>query len=395
MAIRRFPMGHIHERSFHETARRLEAERMSAPALVDDALRQTPRDRWSTLAERSDLITIGAIEHLETALNAEITRDPKRAYALARLALSLAEALPPHSYPTITLAQTRARAWKDVGKLLSYLSRHAEADQAFAEAERCIEPSIALDHDLAILRLNRAINYLESDRPREAVALLTWCRTVFQDHRDTGRVVLTNFYEGRVQQSLHQYREARETYLLLIASHSEIPKQTLAALHQSIGLCSIDLKDYRAAEDNLQKAITLHNELGQTLDALKGEHGRGRLLIRQGYPRRGLAVLRPVRHQYLKHSLAEEAGLCGFEMVGALLMLDEFEKAERLARTIMNEFLAAAMNARALTALGYLTEAIVSRKASPTLVDEVYDYVLSLRTKPEREFTQLPSTAAD
>ena len=201
--------------------------------------------------------------------------------------------------------------------------------------------------------------------------------------------------DSRVQQALHQYREARETYLLLIASHSDIPKPTLAALHQSVGLCSIELKDDRAAEDNLQKAITLHNERGQTLDAVKGDHGRGRLLIRQGHLKRGLAVLRPVRHQYLIHSLAEEAGLCGFEMVGALLMLDEFEKAERLARTIMNEFLLAALNVRALTALGYLTEAIMSRQASPKLVDHVYEYVLSLRTKPEREFTQLPSTDAD
>ena len=192
------------------------------------------------------------------------------------------------------------------------------------------------------------------------------------------------------------YREARETYLLLIALTSNIPKPTLAALHQSIGVCSVELGDFGAAEDNLEIAITLHKQLGQTLDAAKGDHGRGILLIRRGFPRRALGVLRQVRHQYLKHSLAEEAGLCGLEMVEALLLLGESDKAERLARTIVSEFLAASLNTRALTALGYLTEAIAAKNASPEMAAHVYDYVLSLRTEPEREFTQLPlPTGAD
>lgn len=64
-----------------------------------------------------------------------------------------------------------------------------------------------------------------------------------------------------------------------------------------------------------------------------------------------------VRHQYLDHSLAEEAGLCGLEMVECHLMLGEYDKAERLARTIASEFLAASLNHRTLTALDWVTPA--------------------------------------
>ena len=394
MGVTRFPLGHIRERERQEIASRLDAERLSAPSLVDEALRRTPRDQWHTLAQRPNLATIGVIEHLEKLLDAEMTREPKRAEALARLALTLSEALPPHTYPAITLAQTNARSWKNVGKVLSYLARHDDANEAFTRAIRCLEPYFALAHDRAIVHLNLAINYLESDRTSEALELLASCKEIFHDHADAGRFVLASFYEGRVQQHLRHYREAREIYLLLLASSSDIPKPTLAAIHHSIGICSMELKDYRAAEDNFRKTIALTQELGQTLDTAKGEHGRAILLIRQGYPSHGLTTLSRVRHQYLKHSLAEEAGICGVDMVGAMLMLGNFEKAEHLARTIISEFLAAGLNTRALTALGYLTEAIASQEASPKLANHVREYVLSLRTNPEREFTQLPPTDA-
>lgn len=388
MAVRRFPTGLIREREFYATLHRLRQERATAPKIVDHALRRTPIDQWNTLQERPEFLTAGAIEHIGKLLDASMGRNPTRAHALSLLALSFAETLPADSYPPVILAQIRATAWKDVGKVLSYLARHTEADRAFDEAERHVEPYAALEHDHAIIQLNRAINYIESNRPHEALPILAYCKEVFSAHADNGLFILSGFYEGRLHHESHHYREAREIYLLLIASASNIPKATLAALHQSIGLCSTELGDYAAAEDNLRKGIELHIELGQLLDAVKGDHARGMLLLRRGYPKHALAVLRVVRHQYLKNSLAEEAGLSGLRMVEALLTLGEFDKADRLARTIMSEFLAASLSTRALTALGYLTEAIASQKASPAVASHVYDYVLSLRKEPEREYEQ-------
>ena len=107
-------------------------------------------------------------------------------------------------------------------------------------------------------------------------------------------------------------------------------------------LCSIELKDFKTAEDNLQKATDLHAELAQPLDAVRVDHARGILLIRQGNAKEALTVLSPVRHQYRKHSFAEEAGLAGLLMVEAMLMMGDNEQAEHLARTIASEFLAAA-----------------------------------------------------
>ncbi len=387
--VRRFPLANVRAHEFYETARRLQNERSLAPRFVDTVLRETPRSSWLTLVERADLLTCGAVEYLCTLVSEKITHDLKYAEALANLATALADAIPGGEYPAVTVGQIRASAWKSLGNVLAALARYDSAVESYTRAGGFIE-EFPLAHDQAVIRLNLAITYLDTERFTEAFGLLAECERVFKDHGDTNLTVLVGFYEGLALHRTKKYREARETYLLLLASSTNIEKATLAALHQSIGYCSTELGDYAAAEDNLSKALALRKEVGQTLDALKVEHYRGILLLRRGLREQGITHLRWVRHQYLKASLAEEAGLCGLEIVGAMLSGGEPDVAEALARTIMNEFLAASLNTRAITALGYLSEAIAEKRASPELAGQIQAYVLSLRSKPEREFPDLP-----
>lgn len=278
--------------------------------------------------------------------------------------VSIAEAILANTYPPIILAQTRSLAWKNLGNVLSALARYPEAVDAYATAGKHIA-GFPLAHDLAVIRLNLAITHLDTERFSEALGLLLECKRVFDAHGDTNLFVLSAFYEGLALQRMRKYREARESYLLLIASTTEIKKSTLAALHQTVGLCSTEIGDFTVAETHLQKAIELHKELNEPLNALRDEHGRGVLLIRRRLLAEGIAHLRSVRHQYLKASLAEEAGLCGLEIVGAVLQTGEHQAAEALARTVMNEFLAASLGSRAITALGYVSEAIAARPQQP------------------------------
>jgi hypothetical protein len=84
--------------------------------------------------------------------------------------------------------------------------------------------------------------------------------------------------------------------------------------------------------------------------------------------------------------MPEEAGLCGLEVVEAMLTLGKASQAESLTRRIIDEFTKAGLNTRAITALGYLTEAIASRNVPRNLVGQVRDYIVSLQTTPERDF---------
>lgn len=371
-------------REFSQMANTLAREWHDAQVRIPRLLEETPRAEWPTLADHPAARTCGALDKLKFILDEKLSTDPTCALEVAELAVGIAENLP-GSYPAITLAQYRAAAIKDYGKTLAALARYDEAFEQFSRAEAYLDDFGFLAYDLAVIRLNLAITYLDIARYADAQPLLTECKRVFDSYGDENLAVLSAFYQGLVLQRLHRYREARRRYVPLLKS-SGILMDTRAAIHQTIGLCSIAIDDYAAAEQNLTSAIALHKELGQVVNVAKDEYARGILLLRQGLLREATEHLRPARHQFLKHNLIEEAGLCGLHMVETYLALGEADRAERLARTIMREFLAASLSTRAITALGYLSEAIASREVSPRLATNVREYVVSLRLSPEREF---------
>ena len=378
---------HARVQEFAATARRLESERAAAANVVERLLKETPREQWPALAERGDLQTCGALEWLGNHVAATLGRDPQHALAVAELAVSIAEAIPEKTYPAPILAQLQAHAWKDLGKALLYLGRFAEALDATDNGQARVSGFGALAHDQAIVGLVRAETLQQIDRFDEALAVLTETKRVFRDHGDDRRLLLASIAEGVLLHRLRKFREAREAYLLLLASmQASMDKDSAACLYNVIGHCSVDLADYDAAEAYLTRAVALFNELGQALQAAKAELGRGRMFVRSGRVERGIAHLRPIRAQFLLGGLIEEAGLCGLEIVDGLLLRGDSSEAVALAREIIAEFTAGSLNKRAISALGYLQEAIAARRASSVTVANVRDYIISLRTWPEREF---------
>lgn len=372
---------------FKAAAQRLATERNDATNTVDRLLRDTPRESWlSDLAEHPKLRTAGALQRLGRLVTHHLNRDAQYALSVAELAAVVAEGLPDGSYPEVAMAQTRAHALKDLGKVLRTLARHPQAIDTFSRAEKFVEPHPALGHDLALVRLHLAFTYQEVDRFTEAFALIRESKQVFAEHGDARMVLIAGITEGALLQRLARYREAREAYLLLLASAKPDPENA-AALHKNIGLCCIELGDFTEAESNLVESTRLYTkQLGQPIEALRAEAGYGRLLIRMGEVERGIAHLKPIRRAFLGQAMAEEAGICALEIIEGLLTRNKPEDAERLARIVIGEFSRARLNKRAITALGYLSRALAAKKASIPLVQNVRDYILSLRTNPEREF---------
>lgn len=383
----------VHE--FSVIARKIQHEREIAATTVDPLLSGTAREQFSLLPEHAALHTFGALERLGNLVTARLHDDPPYGLLLAELAVAIAERIAEPSYPAVLIHQIRGYAWKDLGNALRVMARYGESLQALQRAERYLEIHVALTQDLALARFGLATTLQEMQRYEESLALFAECREVFRRHGDARRVVLSSFAEGVLFQRLRQYRQARETYLLLLASHKDIDRETIAALHHAIGSCCVELGDYPEAEANLLSAIPLYRELGMTVQLQQVEMMRGRLFLRQGDHDLAVSHLRPVRREFLRMSLTEEAGLCGLEIVEALLMMGSAGKvmmAENLARRIVEEFTNASLAARAITALGYLSEAIAARRATAELAREIREFVLSLRAAPEREFARALAT---
>ena len=374
---------------FANTVRRLRVEREAAATQVERLLKRTPRSEWSTLAEHPELSTCGAVERLGILFAGQHGRDPQHALHLTELAVLVAESLPERSYPAPIMAQLLAGAWKDLGKAYRELARNHESVDALRRADRHLDDHAVLAHDRAIVRLDLAVTLQELEQYSESLEYVEESKEVFREHGDTRRLVFCGIFEGVLLQRLKKFRDARETYLVLLSSTANIELASLAALHQAIGFCSIELGDFKTAEANLETALRLNRQLGKPVEVMKAELGRGRLLTRTGKYQPAIDHLRPVRRQFLAAGMSEEAGLCGLEVVEAMLALGKSSQAESLARRIIDEFTKAGLNARAITALGYLTETIASREVPQNLVAQVREYIVSLRTRPERDFADV------
>jgi tetratricopeptide (TPR) repeat protein len=361
LPFRRRPAARREE--FLRFVRQLATERATAPATVDRVFRSTPVERWPELGEHPDLCSYGAVEHLSKVFTETLPRDPQRSFVLAQVAISAVENLPPGLYPALAIAQLRAAAWKDLGTVHRILGRIPDSLDALGTAEEALGSFSGLAHDLAIIRFSLAITYQEVERFEESRTLLIECKEVFRGHGDEHRYALCAFAEGVLLQRLQHFREAREIFLLLLASPESISKESRAAIHRTVGLCSIELGDYHEAEIHLRRSIKLNESLGQRIESLKGRTALGRLFSRRGDAARAIAYLQPVRRELLKDRLIEEAGICGLEIVQGLLLNNEPKQAETLARTIALELTTAGLSKHAIVALGYLTEAITDRPA--------------------------------
>jgi tetratricopeptide (TPR) repeat protein len=371
---------------FAATARRLQREREEA-AFVDALLDETPSSQWPLLAANRAWQTSGVLEALGNRIASILDRDPPEALELAVLETLIADALANDSYPAVVVAQLRAHAWKDRGQALAYLSRYEEALAALDRAEEFIAHFGSLAHDVAIVRFVRATTLQEVGRYDESFTLLHECRIVFRDYGDGRRYFLCRLAEGVLLHRLKRYAAAREQYLLLLAGMNEdVDPVDVACLHNVIGHCSVDLRDFDNAEVHLERAAAMFRELGQPLQAAKAENGRGKLFLARGELARGIAHLHAVRQEFLAAGMVEHAGICGIDIVEALLNRRAAAAAETLARTLVLEFTAAGLNGRAISALAYLRDAIIARRASPAVAMQVREYIVSLRRCPERDF---------
>lgn len=375
-------------REFAATARRLQREREESAELVERVLRETPRADWPRLAEDPGMRNSGVLDRLSREVQRCLDRDPQEALAMSNLATAIAETLPLDAYPAVVLAQMRAQAWKDRGQALCYVSRYDDALAALDRAEQILEPFGTLAHDRATVRLTRATALQEVDRFEESLRLLVECQGIFRDHGDARLQLFCGITRGMLLHRMKRFREAREVYEPLLPAASETDAGTRACLHNNLGSALVELGEFEAANMHLSQALAILTELGRRVDAARTELARGRMLVRKGDIAEGMATLSTVRATFLRHTLVEEAGLCGLEIVDALLQRGEAAHAESLAREIVAEFVEAKLNARAVTALGYLTEAIEARTASSATIEAVRKYIRVLRKDPQREFVR-------
>lgn len=374
-------------REFAVTARRLQKEREESGEVVERILRDTPRAEWPSLAENPALRNSGVLDRLSREVQRRLDRDPQEGLALSNLATAIAETLPADAYPPVVLAQIQAQAWKDRGQALACVARYDDSLAALDHARGRLERYGTLAHDRAVVEFARAMTLREMDRHEESLAILCDSKAVFRDHGDSRLYLVCGNVEGMVVARLGDFHGASEIWLDLLPSAVQQRDRRLeACLHNNLGYTAVELGEYEQANVHLSTAMAIFNDLGLPIEVAKSELARGRMLVRKGDLDAGITVLHRTRATFLHHAMVEEAGLCGLDIVDAMLTRGVPAEAEALARCIVDDFTAAELNARAISAVGYLSETIAARRASGAVVHQVRQYIYALRKDPQREF---------
>ena len=188
---------------FLETAERLKNERAAAGSVLE-TVEATPPAAWPTLAAHPEFQTNAALERLGEEVHRRIDRNPREALALADLAVAIADALPEGLYPSVTLAQIRATAWKDRATVLRFLGRIPETFEAIRRAEEVLDQHVALGLDHAIVNLVRALALIDTGEFENARAIATNCGSVFLEHGEDGTLVRRAASAARSHQALER-----------------------------------------------------------------------------------------------------------------------------------------------------------------------------------------------
>lgn len=341
---------------FLETAERLKNERAAAGSVLE-TLEATPPPAWPTLATRPEFQTNAALERLGEEVHRRIDRNPREALAVADLAVAIADALPATAYPSVTLAQIRATAWKDRATVLRFLGRIPETFEAIHQAEEILDKHVALGLDRAVVDMVRALALVDTGDFDQARALAVTCGSVFLAHGDLNRALQAGEIEGLVLLERQCYADAETLFKsLLDVARTTNDIESEARCHHNLACCAMFLNDYKAANIQFSEAITKLTDLGQSLAATRTRLGAGKLLIEKGQTDNGLQYLYVARDAFTEHCMPEEAGLCALFIAEALLTHGDNVRAREIIRDVAQELRESNLERRIIEAVSKLEQ---------------------------------------
>lgn len=366
-------------REFLATAFALERDRNSAADVVERHLRDTPIEEWPRLAESQALRNNAVLEQLSEEVRKRLERNPVEALAIANLAASIAESLPASAYPAIVLGQIRSTALRDRANTLRYLGRLDEAYDSIATAESRLNAFPGAAHDRAIVWLIKAMILGQMDLFDDAERMITAASGVFAEVNDSPRFLQAGLVHGNLLGRQKRYEDAQQIFrdLLSVAILGR-DVEMQARLHNNLGYCATNLEDYASANIQFSQSIAKFTDLGFAAEVARTERGAGVVLIGKGQIDPGMARLREARQSFAGLHMPEEAGLCALRLIEAMVERGQTDEARTLAASVVEEFTAAALDARAIDAVVRLRASLDADGATAEAVRTVHALVQSL-----------------
>ena len=365
-------------------------ERIDAPELLDELLRQPPARRQTLLGSNPRLHTWGLSELLVEQSLETVTRDPWRAEEMAALALGLSEFLDTGFYGAATIQDLRARAWAYVGNARRVRSDFAGAQKAFASARICLRRGTRSPFELAVLldlegslRRDQRLLAEAGDLFRQASRIFL---TEGEPHR-AGRSLVNlstvYYFMGNLEEALTLLRQS-----LALLDMKKEPRLRLYARH-NLSSYLTEAGRFPEARDAYRETRQLYREHPEPWVQNRRKWVRGRILGGLGHPARAEALLLAARDGFMSEGtegVPYDAALVSLEI--AMLYAEQGRTTElkRLAGEMVPIFSSLHIHREALAALAFLTRAIEAETASLEMVKAVADYLRRAANEPELRF---------
>jgi len=354
------------------------------------ALLEGARETWMPrLRAHPEWRTAGVVRRLAAASYPALDKMPPDAVEITNLAIEIAEHLVPGAYVSDTVARLRGAAWRERAYALFFVGRFHESLAACDRADAAFSECVVDEYDRARVAVIRALSLGPFDRLAEAASLATAAIKTFSGYADEARFVSASISAVHVQFKARDYKGALASLLRLSDGVGQHGDESLRALiAANLGFCYRELGNSEAALAQYALAASIHDANKSDSESARVRWNIAGLLTALGRTDEALAMFAVVRTEFDRLSMESEYVIAGLEVAELLLLQNRFEVAESVCREISARIEIAGLSntSRALAAVGFLQEAMRSRRATVKLVRHVHDYVRRLPEEPNLLF---------
>lgn len=368
-------------------ADRMAAEDTGASLILDELLAGTREEWMPRLQQHPEWWTAGLVRKLTEASQRAIDTMPPDALEMTRMATNVAESLPDDS--TGAVHQMRGAAWRDHAYALYYTGRFSDADQAIRTAESHLALCKVDEYERGRLGIVRALVSRAFERFDEAVGAAVTSTSTFARFGDFRRHASARLAHVHLLFSRNDYvtadRVLRELELQLRDTDEF---DTHARVLGNLGFCAWKLKNVEEGVRFYELSSALHTSIGVVTEPVRDRWALAMMLAEAGRLEQAYTRLCELLPEMERLGMASEAALNALNMSELLLADGRYEQVEDLCRSAMRMYERAgiAHGTRALTALGFMHEAVLQRKANSKLVRNVREYIRRLPEQPNLLF---------
>jgi tetratricopeptide (TPR) repeat protein len=365
----------------------LKRERLDAPELFLDLLRQPPELRAAFLLSDSRLHTWGFFELLVERSLETATRDSGLAEELGLLALGLSDRLQAGLYGAEVIEDLRGRAWAHVANARRVRSDLVGADRAITAAKEHLRKGTQDPLETAVLMdLEASLRRAQRNLP-EAGRLFRQAAGIFLSHGDphrSGRSLVNlstvHYFAGELDEALTLLRRSLD----LIDAEQE-PRLRLCAQHNLIDYLTISGR-FEEAREVYRETRPLYRDFAEPWVQNRRKWVRGRILHGLGRPGPAESLLLATRDGFLAEGIPYDTALVSLEI--AMLYAEQGRTAElkQLSSGMLPIFSSLQIHREALAALAFLTQALESEAAGLELLGAVADYLRRAAHEPDLRF---------